>query len=167
MGRNFENKDLSPKTIKKAISPRDRFTKKELSLGFKKAWDLIEEYFKKKDYLGCYFLVFSVLEDRLNSCYKVSLWRSRSKKFDLGVMPSYEDVYMAKVGEKIKILKEDFLITESLEKKLLKVVFDRNTKFHSTMWMLDEFTKSSIIDVVSVAREFDKVRRKQKKTMGK
>ena len=75
---------------RKKTSPRDKFSSKELSLGFKKTWDLIEEY-----YLACYVLTFSVLEDRLNSCYKVSLWKRRSKKFDIENVPSYEDIYLS------------------------------------------------------------------------
>jgi len=152
---------------RKKIAPRDKFSSKELSLGFKKTWDLIEEYFKRKDFLACYVLTFSVMEDRLNSCYKVSLWKSRSKKFDIEDVPSYEDIYLSHTKEKINLLKDDFLITETLEKQLYKVIGERNTKFHSTMWVLEEFTKSAIIDLVAISRDLDRVRRKQKKIMGK
>ena len=152
---------------RKKISPRDKFNSKELSLGFKKTWDLIEDYWRKKDFLACYVLTFSVLEDRLNSCYKVSLWKSRSKKFDIEDVPSYEDIYLSHTKEKINLLKDDFLITETLEKQLYKVIGERNTKFHSTMWVLEEFTKSAIIDLVAISRDLDRVRRKQKKIMGK
>jgi hypothetical protein len=152
---------------RKKIAPRDKFSSKELSLGFKKTWDLIEEYFKRKDFLACYVLTFSVMEDRLNSCYKVSLWKSRSKKFDIEDVPSYEDIYLSQTKEKINLLKDDFLITETLEKQLYKVIGERNTKFHSTMWVLEEFTKSAIIDLVAISRDLDRVRRKQKKIMGK
>ena len=152
---------------RKKTAPRDKFSSKELSLGFKKTWDLIEEYFKRKDFLACYVLTFSVMEDRLNSCYKVSLWKSRSKKFDIEDVPSYEDIYLSQTKEKINLLKDDFLITETLEKQLYKVIGERNTKFHSTMWVLEEFTKSAIIDLVAISRDLDRVRRKQKKIMGK
>ena len=156
-------------TIKsnKKISPRDKFTSKELSLGFKKTWELIEDYWKKKDFLACYVLTFSVLEDRLNSCYKVSLWKRKSKKFDIEDVPSYEDIYLTQTKEKINLLKEDLLMTETMEKQLYKVIGERNTRFHSTMWVMDAFTKDSISDLVTLSRDLDKIRRKQKKIMGK
>jgi hypothetical protein len=156
-------------TIKsnKKISPRDKFTSKELSLGFKKTWDLIDDYWRKKDFLACYVLTFSVLEDRLNSCYKVSLWKRKSKKFDIEDVPSYEDIYLTQTKEKINLLKEDLLMTETTEKQLYKVIGERNTRFHSTMWVMDAFTKDSISDLVTLSRDLDKIRRKQKKIMGK
>ena len=152
-------------TIKsnKKISPRDKFTSKELSLGFKKTWELIEDYWKKKDFLACYVLTFSVLEDRLNSCYKVSLWKRRSKKFEIEDVPTYEDIYLSQTSEKINLLKDDFLMTETMEKQLYKVIGERNSRFHSTMWMMETFTKDSISELSILARELDKIRRKQKK----
>ena len=156
-------------TIKsnKKTSPRDKFNSKELSLGFKKTWELIEDYWKKKDFLACYVLTFSVLEDRLNSCYKVSLWKRKSKKFDIEDVPSYEDIYLSQTSEKINLLKDDFLMTETMEKQLYKVIGERNSRFHSTMWMMETFTKDSISELSILARELDKIRRKQKKIMGK
>jgi hypothetical protein len=156
-------------TIKsnKKISPRDKFNSKELSLGFKKTWDLIDDYWRKKDFLACYVLTFSVLEDRLNSCYKVSLWKRKSKNFDIEYVPTYEDIYLSQTSEKINLLKEDFLMSETMEKQLYKVIGERNTRFHSTMWVMDAFTKDSISDLVTLSRDLDKIRRKQKKIMGK
>ena len=156
-------------TIKsrKKTAPRDKFSSKELSLGFKKTWDLIEDYWRKKDFLACYVLTFSVLEDRLNSCYKVSLWKRRSKKFEIEDVPSYEDIYLSQTSEKINLLKDDFLMTEIMEKQLYKVIGERNSRFHSTMWMMETFTKDSISELSILARELDKIRRKQKKIMGK
>ena len=156
-------------TIKsnKKTSPRDKFNSKELSLGFKKTWDLIDEYWRKKDFLACYVLTFSVLEDRLNSCYKVSLWKRKSKKFDIEDVPSYDEIYLTQTKEKINLLKEDLLMTETMEKQLYKVIGERNTRFHSTMWVMDAFTKDSISDLVTLSRDLDKIRRKQKKIMGK
>lgn len=156
-------------TIKsrKKTAPRDKFSSKELSLGFKKTWDLIEDYWRKKDFLACYVLTFSVLEDRLNSCYKVSLWKRRSKKFEIEDVPSYEDIYLSQTSEKINLLKDDFLMTETMEKQLYKVIGERNSRFHSTMWMMETFTKDSISELSILARELDKIRRKQKKIMGK
>jgi hypothetical protein len=156
-------------TIKsrKKTAPRDKFTSKELSLGFKKTWDLIDDYWRKKDFLACYVLTFSVLEDRLNSCYKVSLWKRKSKKFDIEDVPTYEDIYLANTSEKINLLKEDLLMTETMEKQLYKVIGERNTRFHSTMWVMDAFTKDAISDLVTLSRDLDKIRRKQKKIMGK
>ena len=156
-------------TIKsnKKTSPRDKFNSQELSLGFKKTWDLIDEYWRKKDFLACYVLTFSVLEDRLNSCYKVSLWKRKSKKFDIEDVPSYDDIYLTQTKEKINLLKEDLLMTETMEKQLYKVIGERNTRFHSTMWVMDAFTKDSISDLVTLSRDLDKIRRKQKKIMGK
>jgi len=136
-------------------------------LGFKKTWELIEDYWKKKDFLACYVLTFSVLEDRLNSCYKVSLWKRKSKKFDIEDVPSYEDIYLSQTSEKINLLKDDFLMTETMEKQLYKVIGERNSRFHSTMWMMETFTKDSISELSILARELDKIRRKQKKIMGK
>ena len=156
-------------TIKsrKKTAPRDKFSSKELSLGFKKTWDLIEDYWRKKDFLACYVLTFSVLEDRLNSCYKVSLWKRRSKKFEIEDVPSYEDIYLSQTSEKINLLKDDFLMTETMEKQLYKVIGERNSRFHSTMWVMETFTKDSISELSILARELDKIRRKQKKIMGK
>jgi hypothetical protein len=54
-----------------------------------------------------------------------------------------------------------------MEKQLYKVIGERNTRFHSTMWVMDAFTKDSISDLVTLSRDLDKIRRKQKKTMGK
>ena len=152
---------------RKKTAPRDKFNSKELSLGFKKTWELIEDYWKKKDFLACYVLTFSVLEDRLNSCYKVSLWKRKSKKFDIEDVPSYEDIYLSQTSEKINLLKDDFLMTETMEKQLYKVIGERNSRFHSTMWMMETFTKDSISELSILARELDKIRRKQKKIMGK
>ena len=152
---------------RKKTAPRDKFNSKELSLGFKKTWELIEDYWKKKDFLACYVLTFSVLEDRLNSCYKVSLWKRKSKKFDIEDVPSYEDIYLSQTSEKINLLKDDFLMTETMEKQLYKVIGERNSRFHSTMWVMETFTKDSISELSILARELDKIRRKQKKIMGK
>ena len=152
---------------RKKTAPRDKFSSKELSWGFKKTWDLIEEYWRKKDFLACYVLTFSVLEDRLNSCYKVSLWKRRSKKFEIEDVPSYEDIYLSQTSEKINLLKDDFLMTETMEKQLYKVIGERNSRFHSTMWVMETFTKDSISELSILARELDKIRRKQKKIMGK
>ena len=152
---------------RKKTAPRDKFSSKELSLGFKMTWDLIEDYWRKKDFLACYVLTFSVLEDRLNSCYKVSLWKRRSKKFEIKDVPSYEDIYLSQTSEKINLLKDDFLMTETMEKQLYKVIGERNSRFHSTMWMMETFTKDSISELSILARELDKIRRKQKKIMGK
>ncbi len=163
---NYSKINYTIKSRKKT-APRDKFSSKELSLGFKKTWDLIEEYWKKKDFLACYVLTFSVLEDRLNSCYKVSLWKRRSKKFELDEVPSYEDIYLSQTSDKINLLKEDLLMTETMEKQLYKVIGERNTRFHSTMWMMETFTKDSISELSILARELDKIRRKQKKIMGK
>jgi hypothetical protein len=163
---NYSKINYTIKSRKKT-APRDKFNSKELSLGFKKTWELIEDYWKKKDFLACYVLTFSVLEDRLNSCYKVSLWKRKSKKFDIEDVPSYEDIYLSQTSEKINLLKDDFLMTETMEKQLYKVIGERNSRFHSTMWMMETFTKDSISELSILARELDKIRRKQKKIMGK
>ena len=163
---NYSKINYTIKSRKKT-APRDKFNSKELSLGFKKTWELIEDYWKKKDFLACYVLTFSVLEDRLNSCYKVSLWKRKSKKFDIEDVPSYEDIYLSQTSEKINLLKDDFLMTETMEKQLYKVIGERNSRFHSTMWVMETFTKDSISELSILARELDKIRRKQKKIMGK
>ena len=163
---NYSKINYTIKSRKKT-APRDKFNSKELSLGFKKTWELIEDYWKKKDFLACYVLTFSVLEDRLNSCYKVSLWKRKSKKFDIEDVPSYEDIYLSQTSEKINLLKDDFLMTETMEKQLYKVIGERNSRFHSTMWMMETFTKDSISELSILARELDKIRRKQNKIMGK
>jgi hypothetical protein len=35
------------------------------------------------------------------------------------------------------------------------------------MWVMDAFTKDAISDLVTLSRDLDKIRRKQKKIMGK
>ena len=148
-------------------STRDLLTRRELSLGFKKAWDLIDENFRKKNYIACYFLSYSVFEDRLNSAYKVCLWYSRSKKFSDSEEPTFNDIENESNPNKIITLFEANLITEGLKNDLLKVNKERNNRFHSSIWKLEKFTADSISNVITGTRELDSVRRKQKKTMGK
>jgi hypothetical protein len=152
---------------RKKTAPRDNFNPKELSLGFKKTYDLIEEYWKRKDYLSCYVLSFSVLEDRLNSCYKVCLWYEKSKVFSEEKVPTFEEVYLEGTSEKLSKLKDHLFLTETTFRQLSKVIAGRNSRFHSTMWVMEQFDKNAVSDVLLLTRELDKIRRKQKKTMGK
>jgi hypothetical protein len=151
----------------KKKSPRELLTRKELSMGFKKAWDLVDENFRKKNYVATYFLCWSIFEDRLNSSYKVSLWFSRSKIFHPDSEPDFNDVDNENNITKVIQLFNDGLIDEELKSNLLKVNKERNYRFHSAIWSLDKFTSESISNCITGARELDRVRIKQKKIMGK
>jgi hypothetical protein len=151
----------------KKKSPRELLTKKELSVGFKNAWDLIDDNFRKKNYVAAYFLCWSIFEDRLNSAYKVSLWYSRSKEFTPSKEPEFNDIDNENNSTKILQLFDDGLIDAELKDNLLKVNKERNYRFHSSIWSLDKFTSESISNCITGARELDRVRIKQKKTMRK
>jgi len=128
---------------------------------FKEAYDRINLYKDKEDFLAAHVLSFSILEDRVTAAY-VSAYRSLNKE-DPPNMHKLEKVFFKML---IDILQSMGVIKEDLHKKLLEAANKRNELMHEMMWRLNAFNSSDVEDIRSLINEVETMTEKFVKLHG-
>ncbi len=118
------------------------------------------------DYFGCYFIGFSILEDRLTVLWIVALWNKKDKYMYDENKPNYWDITKTGLQTKVDDLNMWGYFDETEKRRLKAVIKDRNTKYHSTLWHLEKFTKPLCDLIMDCNRLVDRKRKKQKRELG-
>jgi hypothetical protein len=167
--------------------PRETLSNKKKSLVFGKSFSLYKEYFEKKDFLTSYFLINSILEDRINVMWVVRTWYDRCKDDNVRDWEDTRKPYGSEIEEtsifkKVKIIYESGDIDESLREKFIgkynpdsnsysgKGYFRdvRNKMIHNTIWLFDDIGLEKICcDVNRWVKLIESKRNKQKKELGR
>lgn len=119
---------------------------------FKSAYDRINSYKEKKDYLAAHVLSFSVLEDRVTAAYVVA-YRTINKENP----PKYEKLDKMRFKELLDLLLGMGVIKEELHSDLLKAANKRNELMHEMMWRLNAFNSKNVDDVRTLIGKVEKM----------
>jgi len=167
-------------------SPREKFSNKKKSIVFSKSFKLYKEYYEKKDYLTSYFIINSILEDRINVMWFVRTWYSECiqsglNKWEISRKPHLKEIENMSMITKVRVIYESDDIDELLKEKLIgKLNIDtnvysggyfqdvRNNMIHNTIWLFENINLEKICrDVNRWVRLIDSKRNKQKKKLKK
>ena len=121
---------------------------------FKRAFETIESYCERKNYIAAYVVVFSVIEDRLRALY-VKWFR-----IEKGCEPTLKQINDL-FSRLVSILARNGTIASDLAAELLKEARNRNELLHSAMWNLDKFNGEVVASAMALARLTDKASRKR------
>ena len=126
--------------------------------------------------VGIYCMVFSMLEDRLET-----FWWNCSFVHKWNVIPSEDDETLKRppkkkewkkrqipkrirqTGSYLRLLEKNGKITMELKTRVRRSDDDRREIIHRNMFNMKEVTKDHIKELMSMFREFDKLIRKHKK----
>ena len=145
---------------------RSNLPKSYLQKGFSNAFKLYNEKYEAEDFFGAYFLGFSILEDRLNVLWIVAQWYVKDKYLYDENKPNYWDISQFGLQTKVDDLTKWGYFDDDEQLRLKAVIKDRNTKYHSTLWHLENFNKRLCDIIMDCNRLVDKKRKKQKRELG-
>jgi len=146
-------------TNKKNLS-RATATQAEKAITFARAYESIKVFQQKGELLSAYVIGFSILEDRIRAMYVVR-YRKENRQVPLP-KNIYQGItrvmnYLVTHGDITKDAKESFELAAN----------SRNKIIHTAMWRPDPTTPELVDSIVSLGRQAESFRRKQKKKLAK
>jgi hypothetical protein len=130
-----------------------KMTAQEKYVIFKNAYNSLNSYISKKEFLAAHALAFSILEDR------VLATRIQCGEIIEGPLSSTIVKNKIPFEKSTRKLLELKIITKDMHDELTKHAHERNEFLHQAMWRLDEFNHSSIISIRKSINAIEKFRR--------
>ena len=134
------------------------FTKYEI---FKAAYDRVNLYKEKKDFLAAHVLSFSILEDRVTAAYVV-VYRLMNREDP----PKYESLGKLRFKDLLDLLLRMGVLKIDLHQRLLNAAYKRNELLHEMMWRLNAFNSKNVDEIRSLIIEVEKMTRNYVKLHG-
>jgi hypothetical protein len=134
------------------------FTKYEI---FKAAYDRVNLYKEKKDFLAAHVLSFSILEDRVTAAYVV-VYRLMNREDP----PKYESLGKLRFKDLLDLLLRMGVLKIELHQRLLSAAYKRNELLHEMMWRLNAFNSKNVDEIRSLIIEVEKMTRNYVKLHG-
>ena len=134
---------------------RNELSQEQKYLWFKKAFRTYNTHIENENYIAAYVIGFSILEDRINALFYTR--KQNESENSEGYFRHYK---------KLTYLNHHNDISDVEMEEWKKEGDKRNNKIHAAMWRVDEFSEEDCTQVIAYARDADRLRREQKKSLG-
>ena len=160
---------------------RSKLSQKEKGLTYAKAIDKFEYFLSNRDFLPCFLIWISLLEDISSSTFfnikiiknEISIKDRRKRNMvyydDYGEEQRYAIVQMLRYIMESDIYNKNEIDPNNKIKKIIKVFYKRNKLIHEAMWNLDKLTADHCKEVYfnfNVMKKFHYISEREMKKKG-